>query len=177
MSTWSIATPPRHAGKPFKALALYLVRAADNFDLDQGVRTRGAYIVFREARPFVRSSRTDDALRHRGSRRGFYPMDSSSQIIADAGLGPRTRPRKSRWPARLDVMQSASGLALALFMWGHMFFVSSILISKDAMWTITKMFEGYFFFGRAYPWIVSIVVGCVLALFVGHALPLGRAHG
>ena len=26
------------------------------------------------------------------------------------------------------------------------------------MWTITKFFEGYFFFGRSYPWIVSIVV-------------------
>ena len=64
-------------------------------------------------------------------------MDRGSQIIADAGLGERSR--KSRWPAQLDVMQSLSGLALS--MWGHMFFVSSILISKDAMWTITKMFE------------------------------------
>ncbi len=95
-------------------------------------------------------------------------MNSSSRIIANAGLGESSR--KSRWPARLDVMQSLSGLLLALFMWGHMFFVSSILISKDAMWTITKMFEGYFFFGRAYPWIVSIVVGCVFALVIGHAL-------
>ena len=49
----------------------------------------------------------------------------------------------------MDLAQSLSGLALGLFMWGHMFFVSSILISKDAMWIITKMFEGYFFFGRA----------------------------
>jgi len=32
-----------------------------------------------------------------------------------------------------------------------MFFVSSILLGKDAMWTITKLFEGYFFFGVAYP--------------------------
>jgi hypothetical protein len=92
-------------------------------------------------------------------------MDWSSQIIADARLGERSC--KSRWPARLDVLQSLSGLALALFMWGHMFFVSSILISKDAMWMITKMFEGYFLFGRAYPWIVSIVVvaysHCLLA--------------
>jgi len=44
------------------------------------------------------------------------------------------KPRKSHWPARLDVVQSASGLLLALFMWGHMAFVSTILISKDAMW-------------------------------------------
>ena len=55
-------------------------------------------------------------------------------------------------------------------MWGHMFFVSSILISKDAMWTITKFFEGYFVFGRSFPGLVSIVVACVIVLFVGHAL-------
>ena len=55
-------------------------------------------------------------------------------------------------------------------MWGHMFFVSSILISNDAMWTITKMFEGYFVFGRPYPGIVSVVVAGVTALIVVHAV-------
>jgi fumarate reductase subunit C len=94
-------------------------------------------------------------------------MDSSSQIIAGAGLADRAR--KSRWPARLDFAQSASGFLLALFMWGHMFFVSSILISKDAMWTITKFFEGYFILGTSHPGIVSVVVAVVIALFVGHA--------
>ncbi len=42
--------------------------------------------------------------------------------------------RRRRWPARLDVLQSATGLALGLFMWVHMLFVSSILLGKDAMW-------------------------------------------
>ena len=37
------------------------------------------------------------------------------------------------------------------------------------MWTITKFFEGYFFFGRSYPGIVSCVVAAVIVLFVGHA--------
>jgi len=78
--------------------------------------------------------------------------------------------RASHWPARLDLVQSASGLVLALFMWGHMAFVSSILLGKDAMWTITKLFEGYFFFGRSYPWIVSLVVASIIALIVTHAL-------
>jgi len=77
--------------------------------------------------------------------------------------------RSSRVPGWLDLVQSLSGLALGLFMWGHMFFVSSILIGFDAMWVITKMFEGYFFLGRSYPWIVSIVVAGVWALFVIHA--------
>src|SRR4029453_3577129 len=51
-----------------------------------------------------------------------------------------------------------------------MFFVSSILISNDAMWKITKMFEGYYIFGRAYPVIVSFVVAGVTALIVVHAV-------
>ena len=78
--------------------------------------------------------------------------------------------RKSRWPARLDVAQSASGLVLALFMWGHMFFVSSILLGKDAMWTVARAFEGYFFFGRSYPALVSVVVAAIFSLVVVHAM-------
>lgn len=94
-------------------------------------------------------------------------MNTSTEVIAGVGLADKAK--KSLWPARLDWLQSASGLLLALFMWGHMFFVSTILISKDAMWTVTKMFEGYFIFGKSYPGIVSFVVACVIVLFVGHA--------
>ncbi|QJR14196.1 Fumarate reductase cytochrome b subunit [Usitatibacter palustris] len=88
-------------------------------------------------------------------------------MIAGVGLAQQTR--KSRWPARLDVVQGASGLVLALFMWGHMFFVSTILIGPDAMWAVTKFFEGYFVFGRSYPGIVSVVVAGVIGLIVVHA--------
>jgi fumarate reductase subunit C len=94
-------------------------------------------------------------------------MSKTVDIIAGTGLDQRAR--KSHWPARLDFVQSASGLFLGLFMWGHMAFVSTILISKDAMWWVTKMFEGYFFFGRPYPGIVSGVVALVSAAFVLHA--------
>src|SRR4030095_2735960 len=94
-------------------------------------------------------------------------MNSRGDVISGVGLGDA--PRKSRWPAKLDFAQSASGLLLGLFMWGHMFFVSSILISEDAMWAITKMFEGYFVFGRPYPGIVSGVVAIVFILFIAHA--------
>ncbi len=94
-------------------------------------------------------------------------MNPTTDVIAGVGLADATA--KSRLPARLDWLQSASGLLLALFMWGHMFFVSSILISKDAMWTITKMFEGYFVFGRSYPGIVSVVVAAIIGMLVLHA--------
>ncbi len=95
-------------------------------------------------------------------------MERSRGLIAGVGLADRAR--KSRWPARLDVIQGVTGLILALFMWGHMFFVSSILIGRDAMWAITKFFEGYFFFGRSYPGVVSLVVAAIIALIVVHAV-------
>jgi fumarate reductase subunit C len=37
------------------------------------------------------------------------------------------------------------------------------------MWTITKMFEGYFLFGKAYPGIVAVVVASIVVLLVVHA--------
>lgn len=74
-----------------------------------------------------------------------------------------------QWVGRLDLLQSVSGLILALFMWVHMCLVSSILISKDAMYMVAKMFEGYYFFGRAYPQLVAGAVMGVFLLMVLHA--------
>ena len=50
-------------------------------------------------------------------------MNNEVDVIAGIGLDQKTR--KSHWPARLDFVQSASGLFLGLFMWGHMAFVST----------------------------------------------------
>ena len=95
-------------------------------------------------------------------------MSNDVNVIAGVGLDQRTR--KSHWPARLDFVQSASGLFLGLFMWGHMAFVSTILISNDAMWWVTKMFEGQFILGKAYSGIVAAVVALVSFMFVLHGL-------
>jgi len=95
-------------------------------------------------------------------------MNSRADVIA--GVGLKNASRKSRWPARLDLAQSLSGLVLGLFMWGHMFFVSSILVSEEFMWRVTKMFEGYFLLGTAHPGIVSFVVAGIGILFILHAL-------
>lgn len=74
-----------------------------------------------------------------------------------------------RIPARLDFIQSASGLILALFMWAHMFFVSTILLGKDIMYNVTKFFEGYYFFGESYPIIVTVAAGTIFFIFIAHA--------
>ena len=73
-------------------------------------------------------------------------------------------------PARLDLIQSSSGLILALFMWLHMLFVSSILLGKEAFWTVARFFEGYFLFGRSLPFLVTLFTTAILALFVLHAV-------
>ena len=48
---------------------------------------------------------------------------------------PDSCSENNRIPAIMDLTQSLSGLLLALFMWGHMFFVSSILreLGKDVL--------------------------------------------
>ncbi|KAA1194070.1 fumarate reductase cytochrome b subunit [Pseudohalioglobus sediminis] len=76
----------------------------------------------------------------------------------------------NRWPARLDLLQSLSGLLLVLFIWGHMFFESSILLGKDAMLWVTKMFEGEHLFGQPYPLLVSAAAAIVFLLIALHAL-------
>ena len=88
----------------------------------------------------------------------------SNTVPAARGAG-----RASRWPARLDLLQSGTGLLLALFMWVHMLFVSSILLGNDAMWVVARFFEGYFVLGRRVPALVALVVATVIALFVAHA--------
>ncbi len=76
----------------------------------------------------------------------------------------------TRGTAWLDLAQGVSGLVLVLFMWVHMFLVSSILLGKDAMYTVTRALEGEFIFGRPYPALVSAVAVAVLAVFLVHAL-------
>jgi len=89
--------------------------------------------------------------------------------IVESLIGKTMTKQKSRIPARLDFLQSVSGLFLAVFMIFHMLFVSSILISKDFMLSVTKMFELNFLVegGTAVPVFVSIAI--VFAVFIFHA--------
>lgn len=81
---------------------------------------------------------------------------------------------KSSTPARLDLLQSATGLILALFIMGHILFEATILISKDAMYEMTRFFEGYYFFGETYPGIISFLAGAVSLIMVLHAFTAMR---
>ncbi len=94
-----------------------------------------------------------------------------SVVAANVATGVAATPGQ-RMPARLDLLQSLSGLALGLFMWTHLVLVSSILISKDAMLFVAQMMEGSFLSadGHGYPAIVSSFAVAVLLLFMLHGL-------
>ena len=72
-------------------------------------------------------------------------------------------------PAKLDFIQSVTGLILALFIMGHIMFEASILISHEMMYKVTIMFEGYYFFGETYPGIISFLSSAISVIFVLHA--------
>lgn len=78
--------------------------------------------------------------------------------------------RKSRIPARLDFLQSATGLVLALFIVLHLIFEASILLGKDAMYALTKFFEADFIFEDGEPLIISALAFGIFVLFILHAL-------
>jgi len=74
-----------------------------------------------------------------------------------------------KMPARLDFLQSFTGLILALFIMGHILFEASILISNEMMYKVTIMFEGYYFFGEKYPGIISFLAAAISIIFILHA--------
>ena len=76
----------------------------------------------------------------------------------------------NKTPARLDFIQSLTGIILALFISGHILFESSILISNDAMYSMTRLFEGYYFLGSNHPIIITILASSVLFIIIIHAI-------
>jgi len=72
-------------------------------------------------------------------------------------------------PARLDFLQSLTGLILAVFIMGHIMFEASILISDEMMYRVTIMFEGYYFLGETHPGIISFLAAAIGTIFILHA--------
>jgi fumarate reductase subunit C len=80
------------------------------------------------------------------------------------------RESNNKWPARLDLLQGLSGLLLVMFMWAHLFAVSSILLGKDAMYQVKLFFEGGAFLPTPQPWLVSAVALIIFVIFAVHTL-------
>jgi len=91
--------------------------------------------------------------------------DSTVELLT----GKNKAGKKSKWPARLDYFQSATGLFLALFITFHILFESSILFGKEAMYRLTKMFEGEPFIEGGEPLIITALALVIFSLFIFHA--------
>ena len=92
-------------------------------------------------------------------------MNATSVLKAQAASLARRR----RWPARLDLVQSASGLALALFMIAHSLIVGSLLLGPHVYESILSVTDGTLLFGRKVPELHAAVAGSVALLFAVHA--------
>ncbi len=95
---------------------------------------------------------------------------SEKDSIVELLTGKNSLGKKSKVPARLDFLQSATGLVLALFISFHILFESSILFGKNAMYRLTKMFEGEPFIEGGEPLIISALAFVIFAIFILHAL-------
>ena len=93
----------------------------------------------------------------------------SKDHIVESLTGKTIKKQKSKIPARLDFLQSATGLILALFIVFHLIFESSILLGKDSMYTLTKMFEGEFIIEGGSPLFISVLAFVIFSIFIFHA--------
>lgn len=91
--------------------------------------------------------------------------------VLDRSRSPDALPRRTaRAEARRQVVyelvSGLSGLALAVFMWGHMLFVGSILLGTRGFDWIATAMEDY--------WVAQPTVVAVLVLMLVHAVFAGR---
>jgi len=86
------------------------------------------------------------------------------------GVELRDAKRKSRWPAWCDVAQSLTGFLLALFLFCHMAFTSSIQAGRDTFWNLIAFSGGYFFDGEEHLWMHVVLIGTISILVIVHAL-------
>ena len=89
----------------------------------------------------------------------------SSEVTHPEGelVAAKERARR-QW--KLDVISTCTGVFLALFMWGHMFFVSTILTGERGFNFIADMFEQY--------WLAQPTVVLVTIVFFVHFVTASR---
>ena len=79
-----------------------------------------------------------------------------------------------RWHARLDLMLSVTGLALATFLVLHTLFVGTLLLGPEAFAAVVRLTDLTFFFGHPVHVLHVLVAGGVAALLLVHAVPALR---
>lgn len=79
-------------------------------------------------------------------------------------INDKDMPRRSKWTAWCDVAQSVTGGLLAIFLFCHMAFTSSIQISKDLFWNLVATSGLTFIGGHPHEWAHVIFVGLITLL-------------
>jgi len=90
--------------------------------------------------------------------------------IVESIIGKTINKQKSRIPAKLDFIQSATGIILSAFIMFHLIFESSILLGEDSMYRLTKFFEGEFIIDGGSPIFIVALALIVSSVFIAHAL-------
>lgn len=85
-------------------------------------------------------------------------------------INDKDMPRRSKWTAWCDVAQSVTGGLLAIFLFCHMAFTSSIQISKDLFWNLVATSGLTFIGGHPHEWAHVIFVGLITLLICIHGL-------
>lgn len=93
----------------------------------------------------------------------------SQKSTIESLTGKNSQKKKSRIPAKLDFLQSATGLVLALFIMFHLLFESSILLGKESMYHLTMFFEGEFLVEGGSPLFIVFLALGIAMVFVLHA--------
>ena len=83
-----------------------------------------------------------------------------------------SKKKKSRLPARLDFLQSSTGLVLGLFVCVHIVLIASIILGPRSFnWVSQNMALAFLSStGHGYPIAVFFAVLVVFAVFIVHAL-------
>ena len=90
--------------------------------------------------------------------------------IVESLIGKTINKQKSKIPARLDLIQSVTGVILSVFIMFHLIFESSILLGEESMYRLTKFFEGEFIIEGGSPIFIIGLALVVGTIFVIHAL-------
>ena len=93
-----------------------------------------------------------------------------NENIIESLIGKTGEKKRSKIPARLDLIQSATGLTLSVFIMFHIMFESSILLGKDSMYLLTKFFEGAYIIEGGSPIFIVALALVVTIIFVAHSL-------
>lgn len=77
--------------------------------------------------------------------------------------------KKSRWPAKLDNLQSMTGILLVLFLMGHLLFDALIIFGDGAMYKFVQFTEMSFIFDGGTGFFVSLLSAFILGVITIHA--------